>query len=609
MTRVLKYLKPVIFEIILVFIFLTGQVIFQLLIPDQTKNMSTYIAEMSTSDKGSALYNQAFMSLWKMGGIMLLYVLGFVICAVIVSFAISRISTIFAQEMRKDVFKKVTSVSLTSFNSIGVSSLITRTTNDITQVQQAILMTVRIIVQAPITLGVALFMIFFKYDPTMAYILLVTIPLLVAVVLFILFKAMPLVKSNQKKIDKTTLVLRENLTGVRVIRAFDKQEYETERFDKTNRDLTGVNIKSNRFFSILMPSITLIMNLSFIGVYLIGIYSFNGVLFLDAMKNLSSVLPVSQYIMQIMLSFMMFAMIFVFIPRASVSLQRIVSILDLPVADEDIQMDEETIKQLNSSKGTLEFKNVSFQFADSQEPTLCNISFKAEPNKTTAIIGSTGSGKSTIVNLIPRFYDATQGEILVNGVNIKKISGEEIRKRISFVPQKALLFKGTIKENLKYGNEEASDEDLISALKTAESYNFVMDKEGQLDASVSQGGSNFSGGQKQRLCIARALVRKGEIYVFDDSFSALDFKTDVKVRTNLTEYTKGSTIIIVGQRIASIMDADNIVVLDDGKVVGQGTHSELLANNKVYQEIVKSQLDASEIETTLKMKKDIKEAI
>lgn len=596
MLRILRFLKKVWLQIALTVVFLVCQVVCTLFIPDQMKNISTYIQ------------NQEMNMIWKMGGTMLFYVLGSTVSAVLVSYFSSAVGTIFARELRKDIFKKVSSISLTEFDAIGVSSLITRTTNDVTQIQQAILMGLRIIIQAPLTLIIAIIMITVQFDPTTIWVLCISAPLLVILILVILFKALPLIKSMQKKIDRTTLVLRENLTGVRVIRAFDKQQKESIKFNEANKDLTFVNIKANRYFGLLSPAITFIMNITYLGVFFIGFLSFNGDSFEAFIISFSQVMAVAQYVMQIMMAFMMFAMIFVFLPRASVSASRINVVLDLPIPYENFEISPKVLEQLNKKHGYLEFENVSFKFQDSEVNTIENISFKCEPNKTTAIIGSTGSGKSTIINLIPRFYDATEGKVMFNGVDLKQIPGYEIRNRISFVPQKNLLFKGTIKENMLFGNPNATSEDIENALAVSQSTYFVNNKPQGIDSEVAQGGTNFSGGQRQRLCIARALCKKSEVYVFDDSFSALDFKTDVKVRTALKSYIQDAAVIIVGQRVSSIMDADNIIVLDEGKIVGQGTHSELIKSNKVYQEIVKSQLDPDEVESTIKLSSSLKEA-
>ena len=607
MVKLLKYLKPVWFYVFLTILFVVGQVVCQLYVPDQLSEMSRYMTQMASSPEGTQAYKDAFLGLWKMGGIMLLFVLGTTVCAIIVSFTSSKVASTYGMELRKNVFNKVTSLSLSEYNIFGVSSLMTRTTNDITQVQNVVLMGLRIVVSAPLTLIIAFIMILSKYDPFLTVVLAVTIPLLLIVVVFIAVKVMPMMKSLQKKIDRVTLVMRENLTGIRVIRAFDKQPQESLRFKKANKDLTYLTIKTNRYFSIMMPAIMFIMNLTYLGVFFLGFALSDGKPFLEFMNTFSSFMSVAQYVMQIMMAFMMFAMIFVFISRGTVSARRINEILDLPNSEQYFEMDEETKKTMEENHGLLEFRDVSFSYQNGEEPVLEHISFTAKPNQTTAIIGSTGSGKSTIVNLIPKFFEATSGRVMIDGVDIKKISSQDVRKMISFVPQKALLFKGSIAENLRFGSEEATDEELKEALKVAQAWNFVENKENGLESEVAQGGKNFSGGQKQRLCIARALVRKGEIYVFDDSFSALDFKTDVLVRSALKEYTKGSTIIIVGQRVSSIMDADNIIVLDDGKIVGQGTHNELLQNNKVYQEIVKSQLDPEEVESTRILSQSLKE--
>lgn len=602
MFKLFKYLKSVWVEIVLTVILLAAQVWLQLQLPNTMADVSVYIGIMSNSIKGSAEYNKAFTDIWIMGGKMLLYCLGTTVAAIMVGYTSARIGTIFGRELRNVVFKKVTSMSLADYDTFGTSSLITRTTNDIQQMQTVVVMGIRIIITAPLTTILALIYAS-SLDVKLMIVLLISVPIVFVVTGIIGFLIMPLMKRMQAKIDRVTLVLRENLTGVRVIRAFNREADESKRFDEANRDLTVTTIKANRIMSVMMPSITVVMNLTFLAIFLVGFYNFIDKDMLTLSSQISSIMAIAQYSLQIMMSLLMVVMIFIFITRAQVSAGRINAVLATP--DEAFVAGGETAENDSTKRGELIFEDVTFKFPDSPLPTLEHISFKAQKGQTTAIIGSTGSGKSTVVNLIPRFYDATAGRILLNGIDIRNISQQELRHRIGFVPQKAVLFTGTVKDNLLYGDPEATDDEIDRALETAQAKHFISKKEKGLAEEVSQGGKNFSGGQKQRLAIARALVRKAEIYIFDDSFSALDFKTDVKVRRALKSYTADSTVIIVGQRVSSIMDADNIVVLDDGHIAGQGTHAELLKSCPVYQEIVRSQLDPEEVENTIALTRKV----
>lgn len=592
MIKLLKYAKPVLVEVILTIILITAQVVLQLRIPNEMKDVSAYIAVGDTR------------AIWEMGGRMLLLSVGALLIAILVSISATKVGSQFGRNLRNAVFKKVSSFSVEEYDKFGVSSLITRTSNDVQQIQQIVIMGLRIGIQAPLTILVSI-IYSSSIDLSLMLVLLVSIPIMLGVIGLVGFLVMPLMKVWQSKIDRSTLVLRENLTGVRVIRAFACEGEERKRYDEANRDLTRVTIKANRIMTVMMSTLPLVMNGTYLGVFIVGFAGLNNVSAAQFADSLSSIMVVAQYSLQIMSSVLMVAMIFVFYTRSKVSASRINEVL----TSQNLILDPANPSSLKDAKirGQLEFRNVSFYFPGAEEATLENISFVAKKGETTAIIGSTGSGKSTIVNLIPRFFDATHGSVLIDGVNVKDIRQKELREHIGFVPQKALLFSGTIKENLKYGNENASDEDLMVAAEVARAKHFILKKDKGFDSEVSQGGKNFSGGQKQRLCIARALVRKAEVYVFDDSFSALDFKTDVQVRHALKDYTKDSTVIIVGQRVASIMDADNIIVLNEGKIVGQGTHYDLLSSCSVYQEIVRSQLDPEEVENTIKLTQKVRE--
>jgi len=422
-----------------------------------------------------------------------------------------------------------------------------------------------------------------------------------------MFFATPAFKQMQEKTDNVTVVLRENLTGIRVVRAYNQQDTENKKFDKANKDMRNIIIKIGRIMSVANPTISILFNLCYVGIYALGFYLLQGVNVVnntDAIaKTITNVAVTSQYSMQIMMSFMMFAMLFIMIPQGSASSKRINEVLNIQNKIQDVTETPEIIQKIKDTKekGVIYFKDVSFAYPDANVPCIEHISFKTKPGTTTAIVGSTGSGKSSIINLIPRFYDATMGDIFVDGINIKEIPLRILRDKIGLVPQTAVLFKGTIKENILFGNNSANDDDINNALTVAQTEHFISQLPDGLNSYVAQGGKNFSGGQKQRLCIARALVKKPEIYVFDDSFSALDFKTDAKLRSALRTYTKDSSIIVVAQRVSSILEADNIIVLNEGKCVAQGTHNELLKSCKIYRDIVKSQLDPDEVEKTIQM--------
>ena len=422
--------------------------------------------------------------------------------------------------------------------------------------------------------------------------------------------ATPLFRKIQTKIDNLTVVLRGNLTGVRVVRAYNQQGTEYKKFDFANKDMTEVSRKVNRLMSVVNPTVSIIFNLCYIGIYALGFFLLDGTqIFVNGVINpdiplvITNVSVVAQYSLQIMQSFLMLAMIAVMYPQASACARRIKEVIDSPKSFDEEEIDPKKTELFTNRKtrGIVKFNDVTFAYPDGEKPCISNISFETKPGKITAIIGSTGSGKSTVINLIPRFYDVTSGSITLDGVDIRNLNVSDLRDAVGFVPQKALLFKGTIRENLKFGNKNATDKDINEALKVAQAFNFVDKLPDKLDSFVSQGGKNFSGGQKQRLAIARTLVKKPEIYIFDDSFSALDFKTDAKLRKALEGYVGTSSVIVVAQRVSSILNADTIIVLNEGKMVGKGTHAELLKSCPVYQDIVKSQLDPEEVEKTIKM--------
>ena len=521
------------------------------------------------------------------GGIMLLLTVAACGCAILAALLSSRIASEFSAIIRSKVFGKVETFSLIEFDRYSTSSLITRSTNDVNQIQQVFLLILRTGLIAPITLIGGTIMSIEK-SFKMTAVIFYDIPILVIASVMAAKVVYPLFQTIQKKVDKLTLITREGLTGIRVVRAFNKQETENERFNEVNQSLTKTAIAVNRWCAVLAPLIAVVMNCSMVGV----VWRASVQIANNADIDVGDMMAVIQYMTQIMMALVMLATVFVMFPRATASALRINEIL----ATEPELKDPEKSNQNFTSVGSVEFKNVNFKYsAEAENNILSNINFHAEKGKVTAIVGGTGSGKSSVINLIPRFYDATEGSILVDGVDVREMTQEELRLKIGFVPQRSVLFSGTIKENLCYGKEDATDADCWEALEIAQSDTFVKEKEGQLDARVEQGGGNFSGGQKQRLAIARAIIRKPEILIFDDSFSALDFRTDKNLRQALKKITGNSATIIVAQRIGTIMDADNIIVLDAGKIVGQGTHEYLVRNCDVYRDIALSQMSEEEL--------------
>ena len=507
----------------------------------------------------------------------------------------ARVAAKLAKTLREKTFKKVLKFSNKEFSEYSTASLITRSTNDIQQIQGLIAILFRVLVYAPI-IGIGGFLrVLSQSDNSMAWIIGVAILAILFVVATLFIIAMPRFKKLQELIDKLNLVAREILTGLPVIRAFNTEKKEEKRFDKANVDLTKTNLFVNRAMSFMMPTLMLIMNAISLLIVWVGAHGID-----NGTMQVGNMMAFIQYTMQIVMSFLMISMVSIMLPRASVSANRINEILE---TEEAIQESKEPKKLDINKKGLVEFKNVSFRYPDSDEEVLSDITFTAKPGETTAIIGSTGSGKSTIVNLIPRFYDITSGNLLIDGVDIKEISNKDLRKIVGFVPQKGILFSGTIESNIKYGNPNMSDEQMIEAAQIAQATEFIESKSERYKEPIAQGGSNVSGGQKQRLSIARAIAIDPEILVFDDSFSALDFKTDSTLRAELAKKTKDKTVIIVAQRINTILNADQIIVLEDGKIVGKGTHEELIKNNETYKQIALSQL--SEQELNLQKNKEI----
>lgn len=510
-----------------------------------------------------------------------------VVSTVIVSFLAAKIAAGFSHDLRDKVYNKVQNFSLNEIDSFSTSSLITRSTNDITQIQMVIVMVLRIAVSAPIMAIKGIIQATKQASSSnLNSIVIISVIALVLLVFIIFIFVMPKFKQIQGLTDKLNLVTRENLTGIRVVRANNAQGYEEEKFSKVNNDVTKMNVFVNRMMSLLNPGMMIIMNGTSLCILWVGAYAIN-----NNVLNIGDVFGFQQYAMIICMAFMQLIMIFVMVPRGMVSAKRINEVLD---SKNLISEPEHSTKPLE--KGSIEFKNVSFMYPGSNEPVLSNISFKIENGETLAIIGSTGSGKSTILNLINRFYDATSGSVLVDGVDVKEYKEKDLEAKLGLVPQKSNLFRGTIKSNLEYGKENPTAEEITNALTIAQAYDFVSNLDLKENSVVAQGGTNFSGGQKQRLCIARAIIKKPEIFLFDDSFSALDLKTDQELRLALKNMPNRATNVIVAQRIGTIINADKIIVLDKGEVVGIGTHKELLANCSVYQEIAYSQLSKEELE-------------
>jgi len=533
-------------------------------------------------DKGVVVGDIPYI--WKIGGIMLIVTGLSAISAIVASYYSSKAAMGLGRDIRAKVFKHVENFSLQDFDKIGTASLITRTTNDITQIQQVVIMMLRMVISAPIMLVGGLIMALSK-DAKLSLVIVGAMPVLIITILLILKKGVPLFQTVQKSLDRLNLVFRENLTGVRVIRSFNREEDEQVRLEIANKDLTDVSIKVNKLMAFMMPTMMLVMNIT-----VVAIIWFGGMRIDNGAMQIGDLMAYIQYVMMIMFSLLMASMMFIMIPRASVSAKRINEVLEMIPTF----LDEGT-KKADKECGTLEFERVSFNYPGAVELALTDISFKAKLGEITAIIGGTGAGKTTLVNLIPRFYDVTTGTVRVNGVDVKESSQEEIRSKIGFVPQKALLFTGTIAENIRFGKEDATQEEIEYAARIAQAEEFVGKMNDGYESEISQGGSNVSGGQKQRLAIARALVRKPDIYIFDDSFSALDYKKDANLRAALKDETKNATVIIVAQRVSTVVDADQIIVLDHGKIAGIGSHKELLEKNNVYREIVESQLSEEEI--------------
>ena len=582
MFRIMRYLsKAEIGQMLIALVSIVGQIWLDLTLPDYMSDITTLV-----ETPGSEMHD-----IWIAGGKMLLISLGSAACAIITGYFAARIGASFSQRLRSMEFRKVESFGPAEMSRFSTASLITRSTNDITQIQMFITMGLMMIVKSPIMAVWAVCKIAGDgLEWTLATGIAVVVLLVSITILMVL--VMPKFKSMQRLTDNINLVARENLTGLRVVRAYNAEDYQEAKFTKANKELTDTQLFTNRAMAFMMPLMNTIMNGLMLAVYWIGAYLIDAADAADKLTTFSNMVVFSSYSVQVIMSFLLMSMVFVLWPRADVSAQRVLEVLDTePLITDGTRSDAgEAGKQ-----GEIEFRNVSFAYPDSRHAMLEGVNFKAKKGQTVAFIGSTGSGKSSLINLVPRFYDATQGEVLVDGVNVRDYKLKALRDKIGYVPQQSFLFKGTIASNVAYGDTDRDDDTVRRACDVAQATEFIDKKQKKYDSGISQGGSNVSGGQKQRLSIARAVYRHPEILIFDDSFSALDFKTDRAVRDALAKEAKDSTKLIVAQRIGTIMDADRIVVLDDGKVVGQGTHSELLENCDVYRQIAQSQLSEDEL--------------
>src|SRR5665647_1978575 len=579
MLKLLKNFKPYLPSFLLVCLLVFGRSMADLKLP-------SIMADIIINGIGSG--NISYIL--RMGGIMLLVALGGMACSIATSYFSSRNAISFSRDLRNQVFTKIESFSQSDFDRFGTASLITRSTNDIQQMQMVLMMGQRMMLSAPIMfIGGILNVV--GSDFALSRILIIALPAVFLTVILIGRKATPLFQIMQKKLDRLNLVMREGLSGVRVVRAFNRDAYQQERFNTANKDLTNNSIKVNRLLSLQSPLMSLIMNFTIIAIIWMGSFAIN-----TGDLMIGDMIAFIQYVGMILGALMGLSMIFIMLPRATVSANRINEILDAPITIGD----RENIQTLPSKAGiTLVFDHVSFRYPGSEAAVLHDISFQAVPGQTVAIIGGTGSGKSSLANLLLRFYDVEQGSITFNGIDIRNMSLQDLRAKIGYVSQKALLFTGNIADNIRFGKSDATVEEIKQALTIAQASDFVLNTPDGMEATVSQGGSNFSGGQKQRLSIARALIRRPAIYLFDDSFSALDFQTDANLRMALREVTKNAIVIIIAQRVSTIMHADLILVMDKGRLVGKGTHEELLQSCQVYQEILSSQLSLEEYTPTV----------
>ena len=571
------YLRPYVAQLVVVISLLLVQAIGNLYLPDLNADIINNGVVRGDNDY-----------IVRTGGLMLLVTGLLGVAAILATYGGARVAMGFGRDLRSAIFSKVETFSQVEVNQFGPASLITRNTNDVQQVQMVVFMALTVMISAPILIVGGVIMAL-RTDVPLSGLLVVVIPLMGLVIALVMSRAIPLFQAMQRKIDRINRVMRETLAGVRVIRAFVRTDHEEARFDEASRDLFETTVRVNRLFAVTIPTMTLILNLSTVAVIWFGGMRVDGGEL--SVGNLTAFL---QYLTQILFAVLTAVFMFIMIPRAAVSSGRIREVLDTEPTIRDPEQPVALDAAPAAELGVIEFRDVEFRYPGAEEPVLRGISFRAAPGETTAIVGSTGSGKSTLINLIPRFYDATEGSVLVDGVDVRRLAREDLWSRVGLIPQKAFLFNGSVAGNLRYGDQSATDNDLWQALEIAQARDFVEELEGRLEAPISQGGSNVSGGQRQRLAVARALVKKARIFVFDDSFSALDFTTDARLRAALARELGGATVIIVAQRVGTIMQADRIVVMDAGQVVGIGTHTELLATNETYREIVYSQLSEAE---------------
>jgi ATP-binding cassette, subfamily B, multidrug efflux pump len=574
MIKLFRLLKPFRIPIVFVFVLVFLQSLANLYLPTLTADIVN-----------NGIVKSDINYILRVGGIMLLVTIAGTICAVVASFYSARVAIGFGRLIRGKLFTHVGRFSLHEFDKVSTASLITRTTNDTTQVQMVLVIILNMMISAPLMIIGGLILAFGQ-DAVLTLVLLIVMPILIAAIILIMRIAIPLFRVMQSKLDKLNLILDEGLSGVRVIRAFDRIDHEKERFDEANSDLKNVGIKVNRIVAFMMPMMMLVFNLTSIAILWFGSIRIN-----NGDMQIGALIAFLQYAMLILFSLLMLTMMFIMLPRAAASADRINEVL----AIEPEINDAATVKDTDTEQGYVTFQHVTFSYPGAEEPALHDISFSARPGQVTAIIGGTGSGKSTLISLIPRFYDVDSGSVLVDGVDVRDMSQAHLRAKIGFVPQKAVLFSGTIAQNIRYGKEHATGEEVRHAAEIAQATEFIDEMPGGFDSVIAQGGTNVSGGQKQRLSIARALVRKPEIYLFDDSFSALDFKTDARLRAALKKETLDATVLIVSQRVSTVMDADQIIVLDEGRIAGIGNHRELMEISEIYYEIVSSQLSLEEI--------------
>ena len=569
--------------ILIALVLIFTQVWLELKMPDYMSEI-TQLVQTEGSEMKDILIN---------GGYMLACAFGSLVAAIVTGYITSKISSNFSKNIRKKIFTKVENLAMQEVKQFSTNSLITRTTNDVTQIEMLIAMGMQLLIKAPITAIWAVTKILNK-SWQWSTITGIAVVVLMSVIAILMVIVLPRFRRVQKLIDKLNGVTRENLTGIRVVRAFNAEQYQEDKFNVANNNLTNQQLFNQSVFSIMQPLMYLIMNSVTLAIYFVGAMLIKEAGIADKIVLFGNMVVFSSYAMQVIMSFLMLAFIFMMLPRAQVSANRINEVLDTQISIKDGKINSKTTDEV----GTVEFKNVSFKYPDADEYLLKDISFKANKGDTVAFIGSTGSGKSTLINLVPRFYDATEGEVLVDGINVKEYTQEYLHNKIGYVPQKAVMFNGTVSSNIAYGDngkEKATEEQIKKAVEVAQGKEFVEKMDDKYESHIAQGGTNVSGGQKQRLAIARAIARDPEIYIFDDSFSALDYKTDSVLRKELKKYTKDATSLIVAQRIGTIMNADQIIVLDNGVVVGKGTHKELLKNCEVYKQIALSQLSEKEL--------------